>query len=111
LENDLSMLKLFVPVDRNVYSGLENISEQSDGVNYSAWSQLGVQWLIKGEYQKYSIRGKYEFRLLLYDVVNEQLLIGKRYMGKKSFMKIIMHKFAEEVRGQLTRKRGVAETR
>ena len=110
LENDLGLFELFVLVKRNAYSGIEG-EIQSGRLNYAAWSGLGVQWLIKGQYQK-SISGeKYKFVFRLYDVVNEQFLLGKKYQGKKSFMRKIMHRFADEVMEQLTGKRGVAETR
>jgi TolB protein len=111
LENDLRLFELFVPVARNVYAGLEANESQGDQVDYSAWSQLGVQWLILGQYQKSLSGDKYKFIFRLYDVVNEQFLAGKRYQGKKSFMRKIMHRFADEVMEQLTGKRGVAETR
>ena len=110
LENDLSLFELFVPVKHNLYSGIEG-EIQTGRLNYAAWSQLGVQWLIKGQYQK-SISGeKYKFVFRLYDVVNEQFLLGKRYQGRKSYMRKMMHRFADEVMEQLTGKRGVADTR
>ena len=112
LENDLRLFELFVPVEPYVFSELEK-SESSGGgqVNYAAWNRLGAQWLIKGEYEKSMSGDKYRFVFRLFDVVNEQFLVGKRYQGKKSFMRKIMHRFADEVMEQLTGKRGVAETR
>ena len=110
LENDLSLFELFVPVKHNLYSGIEG-EIQTGRLNYAAWSRLGVQWLIKGQYQK-SISGeKYKFVFRLYDVVNEHFLLGKRYQGRKSYMRKMMHRFADEVMEQLTGKRGVADTR
>ena len=111
LENDLRLFELFVPVNQGVYSGLAEKEAASEGVNWSAWSELGVQWLIKGKYEKSPSGEKYKFTFRLFDVVNEQFLVGKRYQGKKSFMRKIMHRFADEVMEQLTGKRGVAETR
>lgn len=112
LENDLRLFELFVPVKPNIYSELEKSEAQAEQVNYAAWRELGVQWLIKGGYEK-SLSGddKYKFVFRLFDVVNEQFLVGKRYQGKKSFMRKIMHRCADEVTEQLTGKRGVAETR
>lgn len=111
LENDLRLFELFVPVNPGVYSELAQTEASTGQVNYGAWSQLGAQWLIKGEYEKSVSGDKYKFVFRLFDVVNEQFLIGKRYQGKKSFMRKIMHRFADEVMEQLTGKRGVAETR
>jgi TolB protein len=112
LENDLRLFELFVPVAPGIYSELAKSEAQVEQVNFGAWSKLGAQWLIKGQYEK-AISGedKYKFVFRLYDVVNEQFLVGKRYQGKKSFIRKIMHRFADEVMEQLTGKRGVAETR
>ena len=111
LQNDLRLFELFIPIAPAIYSELEESLAQSERVDYMAWSQLGVQWLILGQYQKSISGDKYKFVFRLYDVVNEQFLLGKRYQGKKSFMRKIIHRFADEVMEQLTNKRGVAETR
>jgi TolB protein len=111
LENDLRLFELFVPVAPDIYSELEKSEAQTGQVNYAAWNQLGAQWLIKVQYEKSPSGDKYKFVFRLFDVVNEQFLVGKRYQGKKSFMRKIMHRFADEVMEQLTGKRGVAETR
>lgn len=111
LENDLRLFELFVPVNPGVFTELAKSEASTGRLNYGAWSQLGAQWLIKGEYEKSVSGDKYKFVFRLFDVVNEQFLIGKRYQGKKSFMRKIMHRFADEVMEQLTGKRGVAETR
>ncbi|NIQ02637.1 MAG: Tol-Pal system beta propeller repeat protein TolB, partial [Nitrospinaceae bacterium] len=111
LVNDLRLFELFSPVDPKVYADLIRDGYKIGKINYQAWSGLGVQWLIKAEFQK-SIRGdKVKFVFRLYDVVNQQFLLGKRYQGKKSFSRKIMHRFADEVMEELTGKRGVAETR
>jgi len=111
LENDLRLFELFVPVNPGVFSELAKSEASTGRVNYGAWSQLGAQWLIKGEYEKSVSGDNYKFVFRLFDVVNERFLVGKRYQGKKSFMRKIIHRFADEVMEQLTGKRGVAETR
>lgn len=111
LENDLRLFELFVPVAPDIYSELERSEFHTELVDFAAWSQLGAQWLIKGQYEKSVSKDKYKFVFRLFDVVNEQFLVGKRYQGKKSFIRKIIHRFADEVMEQLTGKRGVAETR
>lgn len=111
LENDLRLFELFVPMAPDSYSDLAKQEARTGKVNYAAWSQLGAQWLIKGQYEKSVSGNTYKFVFRLFDVVNEQFLVGKRYQGRKSFMRKIMHRFADEVMEQLTGKRGVAETR
>ena len=111
LQNDLRLFELFIPVAPNTYSELAKSEASTGQVNYAAWNQLGAQWLIKGQYEKSLSGDKYKFTFRLFDVVNEQFLVGKKYQGRKSFMRKIMHRFADEVMEQLTGKRGVAETR
>jgi TolB protein len=111
LENDLRLFELFVPMAADSYSELARSEARTGKINYAAWSQLGAQWVIKGQYEKSLSGNKYKFVFRLFDVVNEQFLVGKRYQGKKSFMRKIMHRFADEAMEQLTGKRGVAETR
>ena len=73
LENDLRLFELFVPVASHVYSDLESREASTGQVNYAAWSELGVQWLIKGQYEKSLSGDKYKFTFRLFDVVNEQI--------------------------------------
>ena len=110
LENDLRLFELFIPVAPSVYARQAAEETGSEKVDFQSWNQLGVQWLIKGQYQKSISGDKYKFVFRLYDVVNEQFLMGKRYQGKKNFMRKIIHRFADEVMEQLTGRRGVAET-
>lgn len=42
-------------------------------------------------------------------MVNERFIVGKRYRGKRQWVRRMMHRFADEVMAQLTGKRGVAE--
>ena len=111
LENDLRLFELFVPVATHVFSDLEKREARIEQPDYRAWSELGVQWLIKAEYGRNMSGDKYKFTFRLFDVVNEHFLVGKKYQGGKKFMRKIMHRFADEVMEQLTGKRGVAETR
>ncbi len=109
LENDLRLFELFLPVQRSVFRELEAREMNSGRVDYPSWSTLGVQWLIKTQYQ---VTGKDQiaFVFRLYDVVNERFLVGKRYQGNSRWLRKMMHRFADEVMSQLTGKRGVAET-
>ncbi|QPJ61893.1 MAG: Tol-Pal system beta propeller repeat protein TolB [Candidatus Nitronauta litoralis] len=109
LENDLKLFELFQPVRHSAYSSQASRERGTGKVDYSEWNGLGVQWLIKTQYQVAS-SGSNVFIFRLYDVVNERFIVGKRYRGKRQWVRRMMHRFADEVMAQLTGKRGVAET-
>ena len=110
LENDLRLFELFDPVNSSEYSEVAAREVRSNQIDYAAWKRLGVQWVIKGRYQKSKAGTKFKFVFRLFDVGQKQFLLGKRYQGKKSFMRKIIHRFADEVMEELTGKKGVAET-
>ncbi len=110
LEDDLKLFEIFVPLDHESYKELENLENGQGGVNYGQWNSLGAQWLIKTQYETQGKDGKIKFTFRLYDVINERFLLGKRYQGTRSFIRKIMHRFADKVMEELTGKPGVAET-
>ena len=110
LKNDLRLSEIFLQIEPNVYSNLEQKEIGGKEVDLWAWHQLGVQWLIKAEY---SIMpgGKLSLTFRLYDTVSEKFLLGKRYsVTKKKLLRKVIHRYADELVLQLTGKRGVAET-
>lgn len=111
LENDLKLSEIFLPINRAVFQEQEKKERDSSGVDYAAWSALGVQWVIKTEYGINPASKNFTCVFRLYDAVNRKFLIGKRYTGTQDFLRRTMHRFADEVVAQLTGKRGVAETR
>lgn len=78
-------------------------------INFSDWSVIGAEYLVKGGYQYHSENLVAEFRL--YDVVKGRLLIGKRYTGANQDRKEMAKRFADEVISALTGERGVFDTR
>ncbi|MFQ5444997.1 MAG: Tol-Pal system beta propeller repeat protein TolB, partial [Nitrospinales bacterium] len=109
LENDLKLFELFKPVSRDGYSALEPGEDGAFSLDYPAWNELGIQWLVQTHYQV-SDEEKLTFVFRLYDVVNERFLVGKRYQGGLPWLRKMTHRFADEIMAQLTGKRGIAET-
>ena len=109
LENDLRLSELFMTVAPSVYEDLEQKDRESGEVDFWAWHQVGVQWLIKTDYQV--TRGRLKLTFRLYDTVSELRLLGKVYASSKNLMRKSVHRFADELVLQLTGKRGVAETK
>lgn len=109
LENDLKLFDLFKPVQQSVIRRHATAEAGAGTVDYQAWNGLGVQWLIKTQYQVNGADNNV-FIFRLYDVTNERFLVGKRYRGKRPWVRRMMHRFADEVMAQLTGKPGVADT-
>ncbi|MFQ5483520.1 MAG: hypothetical protein ACE5ER_12275, partial [Nitrospinaceae bacterium] len=51
LENDLKLFELFKPVSRDGYSALEPGEDGAFSLDYPAWNELGIQWLVQTHYQ------------------------------------------------------------
>jgi TolB protein len=81
----------------------------SDKINWSDWSTIGAEALVKGGF---TIEGKVlmmEGRL--FDVVQGKFITGKRYYGKVDDLPLMIHKLANEIIYQLTGEQGIFETR
>lgn len=111
LENDLRLSELFQPVNRNLFGGLESDRIGKPEVDYMAWSQLGVQWMVNTQYAISKKNQLVTIIFRLYDIVNEQFLLGKRYRATAPNLRKIIHRFADEVVEALTGKKGIAGTR
>lgn len=111
LENDLRLSEFFTLAQRATFQDLERNDRQSPTVDYSAWTRLGVQWLIKTEYETNPKNKTVSVVFRLFDATNERFLFGKQYTGLADSARKIIHRFSDEVVEQLTGKRGVSETR
>ena len=111
LENDLILSGIFEMANENVYRHLEQAQSDHSKVDYRGWSRTGVQWLVQTQYVVDKAKKLVTYVFRLYDVVNEQFLIGKRYRGSSGSTRQIIHRFADEVVKRLTGKRGVASTK
>lgn len=110
LENDLRLSELFQPVQRDLFTSLESDKIGQPQVDYDAWSRLGVQWLVNAQYAVSKNNKLVTVVFRLYDIVNDQFLLGKRYRGDPGNLRKIIHRFADEVVDALTGKPGLAGT-
>lgn len=110
LENDLQLFELFLPVNPETFADLEKSELTKPRLNYQLWKSRGIQWLVKTHYEILE-RGQVSITVRLYDVVNEQFLLGKRYRGLRTLFRKMMHRIADEIMDKLTGQRGIAETR
>ena len=80
-----------------------------DSINWRDWAAIGAEALIKGGFSQEGSRVMVETRL--FDVVRGDFITGKRYSGKPDDLRLISHKFADEVIYRLTGQKGVFQTR
>jgi TolB protein len=111
LIEDLIFSELFREVSPLRFKSIEELQRDPTEVEHTLWKNIGVQWVIKSQYQWEPDTGFATLIFRLFDVANNKFIIGKRYRAKKVFLRKIIHKFADEAVFRLTGKRGVASTR
>jgi TolB protein len=77
-----------------------------DAINFDDWTVIGAEGLVKGGY-RLKEDGTLAVEMRLFDTYQEQLIIGKRYVGAKDDMERIMHRFANEILLKFTGERGI----
>ena len=80
-----------------------------EGINFSDWSTIGADFLIKGGFDSDGKALSAEFRI--FDVVEGRLIVGKRYEDTMEKRKLMVLKFIDEILLALTGERGVFDTR
>jgi TolB protein len=96
IKNDLYLTGLFDIVEGSP----PNPQNPADPPDFDAWSQTGAQALILGSFQ---VRGdEWVLEAMLYDVALKKLELGKRFSGRISDHRIMIHKFGDRVMEKLT---------
>jgi len=86
----------------------DNSGITGDGINWADWSSMGAEALIKGGFYLEESRIMVEARL--FDVVRGSFITGKRYYGKPDDLRLVSHKFSDEVMYRLTGQKGIFQT-
>lgn len=109
ISQDLEISGLFRLVNPATF--LENPDDSGitgDGINWRDWTAIGVEALIKGGFYLEESNIMVEARL--FDVVRGSFITGKRYSGKPDDLRLISHKFSDEVMYRLTGQKGIFQT-
>ena len=80
-----------------------------DGIDWRDWSSIGAEALIKGGF--YPEENGVMVEVRLFDVVRGSFITGKRYYGSPDDLRLISHKFSDEVMYRLTGQKGIFQTR
>ena len=109
ISQDLEISGLFRLIDPETF--LEdpgNPAITGDRIKWREWSTTGAEALIKGVFYLEESRIMVEAKL--FDVVRESFITGKRYYGKPDDLRLISHKFSDEVMYRLTGQKGIFQT-
>jgi TolB protein len=80
-----------------------------DSTSKNAFKQQGALAYVKGEY---SLEGdNFVLQCELIDIDTQEKILGKKYSGKKSELRLASHKFSDELVYQLFGEKGIAQTR
>jgi len=118
LSNDLSFTGFFALIDPKSFG--ENIAKPpSPGsgpagtgpemIDFRSWANTGAEALVMGEvvYKDHSLT----LEARLYDVVQKELIIGKKYIGEITDLSRMIHRFADEIVFALTGEHGFFQTK
>ena len=117
LKDEIQSTGLFLVVQESTYGDLDqkeraikSSGKETFQVNYQAWHQVGVEWLVKTNYEV-NKENFLRFTFRLYDISNNRFFIGKRYISQKTPFQKVIRRYADELVFSMTGKRGTAETR
>ena len=81
----------------------------SELIDFRTWANVGAEALVMGEvtYKDRSL----SLEARLYDVVQKELIVGKRYIGEITDLSRMVHRFADEVVFALTGEQGIFQTK
>ena len=109
LKKDLTLSGLFEIMESDIFPERDLYNVAPDRVQFSAWSLIGAQGLVKGSLEYANDRIIVE--LYLYDPFLGQKLVGRRYVAQPEEMRIVAHHFADEIMEVLTGERGIFSTK
>jgi TolB protein len=110
LTKDLKLYGFFTFVDNQKFlSEASAADKRSNTIVFKEWAELGAQLLVKGTYEVTD--GQVVINARLYDVDRGQQITGRRYTGPPTAIRLMVHKFADEIVYRLTGERGIAQTK
>lgn len=104
MANDLTLIGLFKVLNPSGF--LANLTKEGTGLDPSAWSNIGAQGVIKAKAQ--SAGGNLTVNFYLYDLAKgNSPVLTKSYQGNSSSIRLLAHRFGDEVVKYYTGERGI----
>lgn len=96
ISKDLDLSGYFEIQDPKSYIETPGKCGPPESTTYSDWTVLGTEGLIKGQVSV-DARGRVRSQMYLLDVQKQSVVLAKQYEGDLSQVKLMAHKFANEV--------------
>ena len=113
--NDLAVSSLFQFIGQDAYLedatkiGLKPAPGSPNGFNFSKWSAIGTEFLVRMGYQ---VKGStLQLEAYLYYVPKSKLVFAKNYSGPNTEIRKLAHRFAGDIYTKLTGRRSFFETK
>ncbi len=109
LAQDFDRSGLFRLLDRASF--LAPASEGLTGFDYASWQAVGAQALVKMSCEAAAASGEVKCDMRLYDVSRAQELLHGTYTAPRQGVRLVAHRFGDDVVRYFTREPGVFQTR
>ncbi len=110
LAETLAFTSVFTPLDRAAF--LEKPRQTGVGksdINCKNWRDIGADFMVTG---RISVEeAKITMELRLFDVIQEKLVVGKRYQGEAADHRRMVRRFCDEIMKRLTGHPGYFDSR
>ncbi|MFQ5892723.1 MAG: Tol-Pal system beta propeller repeat protein TolB, partial [Nitrospinota bacterium] len=110
LTHDLQLYGFFAFVKNETFLREASAADAKAGqIVFKEWAEIGAQMLVKGSYQVAD--GQVVINARLFDVDRGLQITGRRYTGPPTAIRLMVHKFADEIIYRLTGEPGIAQTK
>ncbi len=110
LSDALVFTGYFTMIDRVAYlSDPQQAALEGPGIQFRNWTAIGAELLVTGGVILGD--GKLEMELRLFDTIQQNMLVGKKYVGAEEDLRKMIHRFASEVVFHLTGNRGIFDSK
>lgn len=110
LTQDLNLYGYFAFVKNQDFLREATATDRKAGrIVFKEWAEIGAQMLVKGSY--HVADGQVVIDARLFDVDRGIQITGRRYTGAPTSIRLMVHKFADEIIYRLTGERGIAQTK
>lgn len=101
IQNDLEISAYFIFISPDAFLEPRGNTElTTEAINFDLWTAIDARALIKGSISSQDDQLIVDLRL--FDPFLKQMLVGKKYVGTKTDVRSIAHRFADEVMLALT---------